>query len=516
MRTRKAMINVVVSILTFILGFLPGFIVRKIFLDTLGTELLGLNSLYTNIIGYLSIVEMGIGTAIIFSLYKPFAEGDKTKIKGYLNYYSKFYKVAGLIILILGLLLVPILKVFIKDNINMKDASIYFILFLINTYISYLFSYKLCILNVAQEGYKISIATTISKILVAILQALLLIKYSSLYIYILIQIVINLIYYILMNLYIDKKYNWLKNIKGKISLEEKDSLIKNVKALFLHKIGSIVVFGTDNLVISAFINLCAVSKVNSYNMIISAVQGIIGNSMNAITPSIGNLLVEDNKKLAYTVHKRIFFLNFWVVSFIIISLFNTITQFVKLWLGDTQILSEFTISIILVNTYFQLMRSSVERFKDGSGNYYQDRYAAFFEAIINLIVSIMLVNIIGLPGVFLGTFISNISVVFWIKPKITYKYVFEKPLKDYFKMYFKYLLIAIIPLIITNFLTYKIKYINSIYMFVINCIINIFVINGLYLIFFWNNKEFKYFKSLIIKIFKKNNNKFKMFIGLRD
>ncbi|EOU2021572.1 O-unit flippase, partial [Clostridium perfringens] len=114
MRTRKAMINVVVSILTFILGFLPGFIVRKIFLDTLGTELLGLNSLYTNIIGYLSIVEMGIGTAIIFSLYKPFAEGDKTKIKGYLNYYSKFYKVAGLIILILGLLLVPILKVFIK------------------------------------------------------------------------------------------------------------------------------------------------------------------------------------------------------------------------------------------------------------------------------------------------------------------------------------------------------------------------------------------------------------------
>ncbi|EOU2021579.1 O-unit flippase, partial [Clostridium perfringens] len=245
---------------------------------------------------------------------------------------------------------------------------------------------KLCILNVAQEGYKISIATTISKILVAILQALLLIKYSSFYIYILIQIVINLIYYILMNLYIDKKYNWLKNIKGKISLEEKDSLIKNVKALFLHKIGSIVVFGTDNLVISAFINLCAVSKVNSYNMIISAVQGIIGNSMNAITPSIGNLLVEDNKKLAYTVHKRIFFLNFWVVSFIIISLFNTITQFVKLWLGDTQILSEFTISIILVNTYFQLMRSSVERFKDGSGNYYQDRYAAFFEAIINLIV----------------------------------------------------------------------------------------------------------------------------------
>lgn len=504
MRTKKAMINVLVSILTFILGFLPGFIVRKIFLDTLGTELLGLNSLYTNIIGYLSIVEMGIGTAIIFSLYKPFAEGDKIKIKGYLDYYSKFYKIAGTLILILGLLLVPILKVFIRDNINMKDASIYFILFLINTYISYLFSYKLCILNVAQEGYKISIGTTISKIFIAIVQAILLLKYSNFYLYIVTQIIINLVYYIVMNLYINKEYIWLKNTKGEITSEEKESLVKNVKALFLHKIGSVVVFGTDNLVISSFINLGAVAKVNSYNMIISAIQGMIGVSMNAITPSIGNLLVENNKKLAYKVHKRIFFLNFWIVSFITISLFNTITQFVKLWLGDSQVLSTFTISIILINTYFQLMRSSVERFKDGSGNYHQDRYAAFFEASINLISSIMLVNIMGLPGVFIGTFISNLAVVFWIKPKITYKYVFEKPLKDYFKMYFKYLIIAIIPLIITNILTYRFKLINSISILVINCLINIVVINGIYLILFWNNEEFRYFKNLIFNIIRSN------------
>ncbi|MGO4277130.1 hypothetical protein AB4Z22_46090, partial [Paenibacillus sp. TAF58] len=124
------------------------FIVRKAFLDTLGNELLGLTSLYTNIIGLLSIVELGIGSAIIYSLYKPFAENDQVKVKGYLNFYSKFYNNVGFIILVLGISMTFFLQLFIKDQINLLDAQLYFLLFLINTIISYFFSYKICILNV--------------------------------------------------------------------------------------------------------------------------------------------------------------------------------------------------------------------------------------------------------------------------------------------------------------------------------------------------------------------------------
>lgn len=506
MRTEKAMKNVLVTLITYIISFLPVFIARRVFLDQLGTELLGLSSLYNNILSYLSVIEMGVGSAIIFSLYEPFEENNREKVKGYLDYYLKFYKIVGILVLLLGMIITPFLNIFIRDNINMFQAKLYFLLFLINTVISYFFSYKQCILNVAQEGYKLSIATTISKVVITLLQIVFLKIYSNFYIYLIIQILINFIYYILVNRYIDRRYLWINTIKGKIEKEEKKYLLKNIKALFMHKIGNIVVFGTDSLVISSFINLNNVSKYNSYSMIFTYLQTLISNCMNSLTPSIGNLLVSNDRKKAYMVHKRLFFISFWIISFIIITLWNTSSQFVNLWLGESQLLDSFTVALILINLYFQLMRSSVEKFKDGSGNYYQDRYAPAFEAVINLICSIILVNIIGLSGVFLGTFISNISVVFWVKPKITYKYVFEKPLIKYFIMYFKYLFLSIIPLVLTTLMLNNVKCVNSIWAFIVNCVINVVIINSVYLIIFWRNEEFIYFKDILlnkIKLYKK-------------
>ena len=481
MRTQKAMKNAIIGIITYLLAFLPQFIVRKAFLDTLGEEVLGLNSLFMNLISYLSIVEMGISSAIIFSLYRPFAEGDKVKIKGYLDYYDKFYKIAGTIIFILGLILLPFLHVFINNDldVNIQQAQWYFILFLVNTYISYLFTYKFCLLNVAQESYKISIANTMTKFATAILQFIALIVFPRFDIYIFIQIIVNLIQYIILNRYIDKKFKWLKIIKGEITKQEKADLTKNVKALFIHKIGSIFVFGTDNIVISAFINLSAVARYNNYNMIINAIQGVVRAAISAITPSIGNMLVEKDATESYKVHQRLFLLNFWVSSFVVIVLYNVSTQFVTSWLGADATIDNLTLSVVLINFYFYLMRSPVESFKEGSGRYHEDRYASIFESAINLTLSIILVRKIGLVGVFIGTFISNVAVLFWVKPLITYKYVFNRSLLDYFKTYFKYCFIALIPLIATIILTKEIKSNATFLMVIINVFINTFIINSI-------------------------------------
>ena len=503
MRVKKAAINVIITIITFIIGLIPSFIVRKVFLDNLGNELLGLSSLFSNIVGLLSIVELGIGSAIIFSLYKPFADGNKIKVKGYLDYYFNFYKKIGFIILGLGFLIIPFLKIFIKEEINIFHVQQYFILYLINTVMSYWFTYKICILNVAQDGYKVLIGTTTSKVIIAVLQILCLKQNPNYYIFLIIQIVVNFMYYIFINMYIDKKYKWIKTTNGEITIEEKNSLSQNVKALFMHKIGGVIVFGTDNLVISSFINLATVSKYNSYNMVINSAQNLISNALSSITASVGNLLTEGDKENSYIVHKRLFFLNFWVVSFVTISLFNTIKQFIILWLGNSEVLDGFTVSLILINFYFTLMRPCVDIFKEGGGLYYQDRFAPMFEAGINLISSIILVKLIGLPGVFLGTLISNFTVLFWVKPRIVYKYIFNKSIKDYFIIYFKYILLALIPLIVTAFLTSNLKNVNSIWAFMLNCLINIVVINFIYLIIFRNSEEFKYYKSLVYKIINK-------------
>ena len=462
--------------------------------------MLGLSSLYTNIIGWLSIVEMGVGTAIVYSLYKPYANNDESSIRAYIRFYGWFYRKIGFIILIAGILITPFLKCFIKGEIDLRIASIGFLLFLLNSFITYMFSHKLCILNVAQEAYKLTIGTTVSKLLIALFQFIMFKIYPSLILFIAIQVVINIIYFIGINLYITKKYPWLNKGKDELEVGERKKLLKNVRALFMHKIGELVIGSTDNIVISKFVGLRYLANYTNYQMIICALQGIVSQALNGLTASIGNMLTSETKTKSYEVHKKIFFINFWVVSFMIISLYNTLNQFVGMWVGTEYLLDKLTFIVVLINVYFASMRGSVDQFKSASGNFYQDQYAPIVESIINLVASLILVKRIGLAGVFIGTLISNITVIFWTKPYIVYKYVFNERLTEYFKMYFKYLLIGTIPLVVTNYITKPFKFNYNLGSFITNCIVNVIVINIIYIIIFFRTNEFKYYRNLVKKI----------------
>ncbi|TAA72819.1 lipopolysaccharide biosynthesis protein [Planococcus salinarum] len=498
MRTKKAGQNFVFGFITVLIGLIPMFIVRQVFLETLGTELLGLSSLYTSIVGLLALAELGISSAIIYSLYKPFAEGNHEKVRAYINFYTRFYRVIGLTIFVIGLAILPFLNVFVQGEIDLLDAQLYFLLFLGNSLLTYFFSAKFSIIIVAQDGYKIAIAMAISKLVAAFFQILILNIYASFYYFLIIQLLVSILYLITMNLYVRNRYEWLFTGKEKLGKEDKAPLVKNIKALFMHKIGDVVVFSTDNLVISYYINLTVVGIFNSYNMIITAASTMIYAGLNGITASIGNLLIDGEKDKIYQIHKKIFFFSFWLVSFAIISLSNTLRQFVLLWLDDTQFLDTFTISLILLNFYITLMRASVEKFKEAGGLYYQDRFAPIIESIINLIASLILIRIMGLPGVFVGTLISNLLVVFWVQPLVVYKYIFKVKLRIYFIMYFKYFSLGIIPLLLSYFATRELQGVITINAFLLNCLINIFIINTVYLIMFRKNEEFLYFKNLIL------------------
>ena len=500
MRTKKALTNSIINIISFVVVFVPNLIVRKMLLECLGNDILGLSSLYTNIIGWLSIIEMGIGTTIIYSLYRPYANNDNEKIKSYIFFYGWIYKRVGIIIFIIGVCISPFIIYFIKGDISKNLVTIGFLLYLINTFISYLFSHRLCILNVAQESYKITISTTITKLIIILMQILMLKSNPNFIFYITIQICINLIYYIGINIYIYIKYPWLKEKAKQLEEKEKKELFKNIKAMFMHKIGGLVVNSTDNIIISTFVGLKYLSMYTNYQIITSALQSILSSGLNGLTASIGSLLVEDNKEKAYDVHKKIFFINFWIASFIIITLYNTLNQFIVIWMGKENLLNNITVIIILFNVFFAMMRGSVEQFQAGKGIYYQDRYAPILESIINLVTSLILVRYIGISGVFIGTLVSNITVIFWTKPYIVYRYVFGINLSKYFAMYFKYVIVSLLPLITTTVLTNHIKYEYTLFYFILNCIINILSINIIYTLIFSKTKEFIYVKDIFKKI----------------
>lgn len=499
MRTKKALMNTIANIMAFVILFIPNLLVRKVFNQYLGNEILGLNSLYSNIIGWLSIMEMGIGTSIIFSLYKPFADNDRDKVNAYINYYGKVYHAIGFIILIIGIVISPFLTDLIRDDISIWYVVSGFILFLLNTFLSYMFTHKICIIYVAQDGYIVTFAMLITKCFIAIFQVIVLIKYSNFLLYLTVQLVINLIYFIAINKYISIKYDWLNDKSKVIESQEKKELFIKIKAMFLHKIGFLFVQNTDNIVISKFIGLSVLGNVANYYMIISSIQNFISGIFTGLTSSIGNLLASESIDKSYEIHKKIFFLNFWLSSLIVISLFNTIDQFISLWFGTKFTIDRLSLIFILINVYFALMRSSIDRFQEGSGEFHHDRFAPLIEGGVNFISSIILIKKIGLPGVFLGTVISNFFVIFWTKPYVVYKYVFRKNVVDYFVTYFKYLMILIIPLSITHILTLSYKSNISINAFIINCAINIFVINSIYFIIFYNSEDLKYFRNIFTK-----------------
>ncbi|WP_416145201.1 lipopolysaccharide biosynthesis protein [Planococcus koreensis] len=503
MRTKRATKNLIINFFTFIIGFIPVFWLRKVFLDSLGEEYLGLHSLFSSIIGIISLAELGIASVILYSLYQPYAEGNREKIRAYINYYSRIYRIIGLSIFTIGLLLMPALNLFVQDGVNIEEAQLFYLLFLINTNFTYFFSMRLCILTVAEEGYKIAVAYTMTKLTTAFLQILILNFYADFYAFLIIQIFMTLLYFLGMNLYIRKKYPWIYSSAEKLEAKEQQLLVKNVRAFFLHKIGGVAVFSTDNLLISYFLNLTVVGIYNSYYLIIGAMSNLVSSALSAVAPSVGNLLVEGDHEKIFLIHKRLFFFSFWIVSFLSISLFNTLKQFVLLWLGDSQVLDDLTIGLLILIFYMSLMRASVEIFKAAGGIFQQDQLSPILEAIINLAASIVLVRYLGLPGVFLGTLISIASAVFWVKPKMVYKYIFKRKLSLYFTMYFKFFGIGLIPLFLTYIATKELQDSITLFAFLLNCLINILVVNTFYLILFRNNGELIYYKNLASKMLRR-------------
>lgn len=500
MRIKNSIINAFSSLISSIIVFIPNILTRKVFIENLGNDMLGLLSLYSNIIGWLSIFELGFGAVISSVLYKPYYEKKYDKVNSYINIYKKIYISIGFLILSIGIIISPMIKYLIAyQSIDEHIIIAGMILYVINTFISYIFSAKLCLFNLSQENYKLTFITMISRLVICILQYISLKRYPNIIIYILISIFINLIYYISTNIYLSKKYSWLVKNKCFLNDNEKKELIRNVSSTFLHKIGSLVVFNTDNIIISKFVGLISLSKYSNYQMIVTTIQGLINSIMNGAISSLGSLVATESNIKCYDVHKKMFFVNFWISSMVLILLYNTLNQFICIWLGSDYVIHRYEFDLLILNSYIYSMRLSIGQFQSVGGLFYKDRYAPIVESFINLFLSLILVKNMGITGVLLGTLASNLLVVFWVKPYIVYRYIFKKNVKEYFEYYIMYSLIGFITLFITNRICTESYFLNghTFFNLIASCIFNIISINIVYIFIFYKTNEFKYLVKLL-------------------
>ena len=504
MRIENSIRNITTSLVGQFINIALNFITRSIFIKILGTEYLGINGLFVNIISILTLAEMGIGSAIVYSLYRPIAEKNTYKIKGLMNFYNSAYKLIAIIILILGICIIPGIPYIVSSDIgNAKIITIY-VLFLINAVSSYLYAYKRSIIIADQKDYILSIYRNIFKIILNIVQVIILIISKNYIMFLLIQISITL----LENIIVAKKANrmyplLLERDDTKLDVVERKEIIKNVKALLYHKIGGVIVNSTDNILISIFVGISYVGLYSNYYLIIGALNMLIGPAFSALTASVGNLNVLETKEKSYKTYKLLLFINFWIAGFCSICLLVLFNPFISVWLGKEYLFNNYIVIAIVVNFYMLTIRRATLVYKDSFGLFWNDRYKPLIESVINIIISGILAPKLGIVGVFIGTFSSTLLAPFWIEPYVLYKYGFELPLKEFFKLFIKYttiiLIIAIITVFSCSFIT-EFSFINLI----LKIIICLLIPNIIFVIFFYKQSEFKD----MTKIIKQISNKF--------
>lgn len=500
-RTENSIINSAMSIVTQVLTVVLNFAVKTVFIKMLNDEYLGVNGLFTNIITMLSLADLGIGIAIPYSLYKPLANKDEHKINVLMNFYKKVYTIIGIAVLLIGLSLTPFLGLIIKDiPKNVPHLSLIYILFVIHSASSYFFVYKKFLIDSDQKGYITSRIIFTFSTLLSIIQIILLVTTKNYILFLLSSIILVIIQNIYISSKANKLYPFIRNkTDEKLEKEDMEGIKKNVSSLFIYKVGTVIMNGTDNIIISKFIGLIIVGFYSNYVLIINSITTVLNQIFNAITSSIGNLVVTTNKKRSKEVYDNLNFANFWLYALFGVCIIVLINPFINIWIGKKYVMGFSIVFLLVLNFYVLGMQSVTNSFRNAYGLFWIAKYRPIIMVIINIVISVVLVQFIGIEGVLIGTLISRLVTTAWLDPYIVHKYGFEISPKSYYIDYLKYLVIFIAISIILNYFVSMIA-INNIFILILIAILVVISVNVILVLLFFKTSEFNYFYDKIKKI----------------
>ena len=459
MRSEKSIKNVLITWMGLLFVSLGGFVVRIVLARVLAEEYLGLNGLFGNIISVLSLAELGVGPAITFSLYRPIAENDTKQITALMQLYRKFYIGVGLFVLVVGSALTPFLPYLIKDMPqSVEHIYLIYFLYVLNSSLSYFYSYKIVYVSANQNYYLYSLNHAVCYVCMYVVQVAVLVLTKNFVLFYTIQVITTALENLNISRIADKRYPILKS-KDKYELPKETvmTIKTNVFAAIGHNIGNVVLNSTDNIIISKFVGLIETGMYSNYLLITSTVNMFLNQAFSAIISSVGNLVVEGSEKQKEDSFYLVYFVNFWIFCFAAIAIFVLSSPFVAIAFGENFVLEFAVVAVISLNFYATGMRQTCITFKSAYGILIQDVHKAYIEAIVNLVVSVMLVQKLGIFGVLLGTLISNYAVAFWIEPKVLFKYGLKKKPWKYFGTYVLFMLTFILGAGITYFCASKVS-----------------------------------------------------------
>ena len=428
-RLKNSIRNTVSGIASRVITIFFPFIIRTVIIKKIGMDYAGLNGLFSSVLMMLSISELGFGSALVYSMYKPIAEADTDKVCSLLNFYKKVYRIVGCVILVLGLALLPFIRSFINGEVP-ADINVYvlYLAFLLNTVISYFaFAYKSALLTASQrEDISNRIIICVSLVMYGV-QLIVLWFLKNYMAYVILSPVFTVITNIARSVVVDKVYPQYK-CRGSIEKGELKEIYKNVFALMGEKIGWTVLLSTDTIVISATLGLTAVACYNNYYTIISAVRSLVMVIFDSIRPSVGNSMVTESLDKNYRDFNKISSLFVWISGFCSISMMCLFQSFMRIWVGEEYLLS--TATVIMFGIYFfgWKMLDVLVLYRDAAGMWWYGKSRPYVVSILNIVGDIILVHFLGLDGVVFATLFTSVCMSYpWLLAILFKRYFKDKP-----------------------------------------------------------------------------------------
>lgn len=437
MDKKKAALNVGVSIFFNLLVLVTNILTRRLVIQFIGEQILGLNDLYLSIINVLSVAELGIGSAITFSMYKPMVEGNDAKVAALFRLFTKIYLVVGAIILIGGLAVMPALP-YLAKGYETAGENLYltFGLMLLSVVMSYVYSAKTSLINAYKNNYITTAIDSSGTIFMRCLQIGVTVLFRSFFAYLCCRVLTVALQWAVTEIISRVKYGKVMKIKASLDGETKKEVTKNVKAMFMHKIGGVLVNSADSLIISAFIGVAVLGKYSNYTTIMTALVSLISLAFTPLTSVLGHMCAEENKETAQRYFRFFYTVNFILGAIFFLGYYAVIDNVIYILLGSNLELNRAIAFVITLNNFVSFMRRSVMLFRDATGTFYYDRWKPLGEGICNIVLSIIFVLVFPeefkVVGVIVATIITNILICHVVEPYVLFKHFFGAPVRKFY------------------------------------------------------------------------------------
>ena len=498
-RTKNAKKNIISAFLLQVTKIILVLGTRIIFVKELGAAYLGINGLFSNILSILSLADLGMGTAMMYALYKPLAKDDKNKISAYISFFNKIYNYIALAVFLIGIIMMPFLKYIINLPSNIDNIYLYYFLLLMNSVISYLFVYKTTLLSADQKNYIITRYDFIMQIILFILQILVLIFTKSFALYLLANIITTIIGNILKVKKTEKIYPYIKTNNRNLTKNEKKDIYSNIKSLFAYKLGDVIQSNTDNILISIFVGTITVGYYSNYNTVSTYLVTFLTIVFTSLKAGLGNYVVEKSKEEQIKLFDKLETVNFWLVSFCAISFTALISDFIKICFGNEYILAPAYVFGIMLIFYTTNIRQNLWMYRETTGMFNRTKYITLITSLLNLIFAVIGGRYFGLLGIIYASVLAKMVYAWWKEPIIIFKEYFKKSSKEYFVNYIKRLILMIIMTLSLLLLLNHISISNVYLLFVLKLCITAMYILIIYYLIYRKSDAFHYLKEKCLK-----------------